>query len=117
MGQTPISLQTRDVFPQNFDHAKQHLYGRIEISYPGCEPFITTVSSRIISNGLTARLNCRDSKETPPESAVNPQIETTSQTEPTGLRKRLLQLKELFEEGLISEQDYAEKRSQLLEEL
>lgn len=110
MGQTPMNLSTRDVFPQSFAQEKQHLYGRIELTYPGCEPFITTVSSRIISNGLKAKLDCRE----PPQTTMT---SPTPRTEPVELKLRLQQLKELYQEELISEQEYATKRRKLLEEL
>ncbi|MEN8170643.1 MAG: PEGA domain-containing protein [Pseudomonadota bacterium] len=117
MGQTPMSLSTRDVFPQSFELEKQHLYGRIQLTYPGCEPFITTVSSRIVSDGLKAELDCVDSNVPQEKASVSPQAETPPETEPSELKQRLQQLKGLFEEELISEQDYAEKRRQLLEQL
>lgn len=126
MGQTPMLLTTSEVFPHSFDHDKQHLYGRIQLSHPGCEPFITTVSSRIISDGLNARLKCRDANQPQQQTDMSaqptaaPQMATpiaTPQTNTTGLKPRLQQLKELFEEGLISEEDYAAKRRQILEEL
>lgn len=110
MGQTPMTLTTRDVFPQSFAQEKQHLYGRIELTYPGCEPSITTVSSRIISNGLKAKLKCRDK----PQAAT---ISTTPRTEPVELKLRLQKLKELYQEELINEEEYATKRKELLEEL
>ena len=115
MGQTPLTLNTRDVFPQSFPGEKQHLYGRIELTYPGCEPFITTVSSRIINEGLTARLACR---EQPATAVTHPAPSPSSPTpQPLELKPRLKQLKQLFEEGLISEEEYATKRQQLLQEL
>jgi hypothetical protein len=119
MGQTPLTLNTRAVFPQSFPSEKQHLYGRIELTYPGCEPFITTVSSRIISEGLTARLSCREQPPTSPTSAFTHPAPSPSSSaaKPLEIKPRLQQLKQLFEEGLISEGDYAAKRQQLLQEL
>ncbi len=120
MGQTPMSLHKRDVFPRLFAPLKQHLYGRIELIHPGCEPFVSTVNSRIISEGLNARLNCDSSA--PPVTSPTPQPQQSPDIAAEGevsatLRQRLQRLKALFEEKLISEEDYATKRRQLLEEL
>ena len=113
LGQTPMTIATRTVFPQNFESSKQHLYGRVELRYPGCQPMITAVSSRIISSGLKANLDCgTTSQQTAP--AIQP---STVITQPKPLKLRLEKLKELYQEGLISESDYDEKRRQLLEEL
>ena len=114
MGQTPMSLRKREVFPHLFAPQNQHLYGHIKLTYPGCEPFVTSVSSDIVSNGLKARLNCDNP---PPLTPAQPAKTSPADNASEGLRQRLQQLKSLFEEGLISEQDYASKRRQLLEEL
>ena len=115
MGQTPMTLTTREVFPQSFDYNKQHLYGRVELRHPGCKPLITSVSSRVISSGLKAKLECDNIPQAQQEpSATQP---TTVPPEPTSLKQRLQKLKELYQENLISEEEYAEKRRRLLEEL
>lgn len=114
MGQTPMMLSTRTVFPQNFELSEQHLYGRIELRHPGCEPLITTVSSRIISSGLKARLQCDTAAQ---EQQASPPAFPSPASETTPLKQRLQTLKELYQEGLISEEDYDVKRRQLLDEL
>jgi hypothetical protein len=135
VGQTPLTLQKHDVFPQSFDPEKKHLYGRIELVYPGCEPFITTISSRVINEGLTALLTCHDNKRAEPASTPT---QVPIQEQPQGqvqqpatdgshpvvpatatpdLKQRLQQLKGLFDEGLISEEDYNIKRRELLRAL
>ncbi|MDH5785120.1 MAG: hypothetical protein OEZ16_05845 [Chromatiales bacterium] len=118
VGQTPITLTAHQVFPQNFDHSKQHLYGRVELHYPGCKPFITAISGQILSSGLNARLECRDE----PSGVFAPSAEHAKsfageERQEKTLKQRLRQLKELHEEGLIDEHDYREKRRQLLEAL
>ena len=116
MGQTPLTLSTRTVFPQTFDDSRQHLYGRIELRHPGCTPLITTVSSRIISSGLKAKLECGAGMQRQP--TVHPATSTPVATpEMPRLKQRLQQLRELYQEGLISEEEYDEKRRQLLDEL
>lgn len=116
MGQTPLTLHTRDVFPQNFAHDKQHLYGRVEIRHPGCKAFITTVSSRIISDGLNAKLEC-SGKTTSAVSPQPPQLGETVESATSNLKQRLRKLQELYDEGLISDTEYQQKRQQLLDEL
>ncbi len=117
MGQTPLTLHTRDVFPQSYAHDKQHLYGRVEIRHPGCKTFTTTVSSRIISHGLNARLECDEKPTAPPAAQVEQQTAPLQRQQPQPLKQRLIRLKELYQEGLISEPEYEAKRKQLLEEL
>ncbi|MCW8919662.1 MAG: SHOCT domain-containing protein [Gammaproteobacteria bacterium] len=123
LGQTPLTLRKQDVFPQSFDPAKKHLYGRIELVYPGCEPFIATVSSRVINEGITARLTCDAGTAAEALPALAPVAEPAASevAQPPavtpGLKQRLRQLKDLFDEGLISEEEYHSKRSELLQAL
>ncbi len=117
MGQTPMSLHRKDVFPHNYDHSKQHLYGRVEIRNPGCKPFITTVRSRVLSDGLKATLDCGEKPTLTPAAQTEQQAAPVQQQQEPSLKQRLRSLKELYEEGLISEQEYETKRQQLLEEL
>lgn len=123
VGQTPLTLRKQDVFPQSFDPGKKHLYGRIELVYPGCERFIATVSSRVINEGITARLDCGDGTATEalPAPAITTEPAAGEVAQPVtpapGLKQRLRQLKELFDEGLISEEEYHSKRSELLQAL
>ena len=116
MGQTPMTLSTHDVFPQSYDQDKQHLYGRVELTYPGCESTLTTISSRVIGHGLNAKLKCGDTNPTQekPQAVI---VEPTPRSEPSELKLRLQKLKELYQEELISEEEYAEKRRALLEYL
>ncbi len=116
VGQTPITLSTRDVFPQSYDQDKQHLYGRVELAYPGCESSLTTVSSRVLGHGLKVKLKCGDTTQTP-ETPVSVIVESAPQSESVALKLRLKRLKELYQEELISEEEYAEKRRKLLDEL
>ena len=113
MGQTPMTLHRRDVFPRNYDQDKQHLYGRVELRHPGCKPFITTVSSRVLNDGLKAKLECGEQTAAP----AAPQPAPIQQEEDSSLKQRLIKLKELHEEGLINDEEYEAKRRQLLEEL
>ena len=110
VGQTPMVLQRSDVFPHNFDHDKQHLYGRVELRHPGCNAYITTVSSHVLSDGLKAKLECGEKTTKEAASEVR-------QSEDSSLKHRLIKLKEIYEEGLISDEEYEAKRQQLLDEL
>lgn len=107
VGTTPMTLESKSVFPTSYPAALENQYGTVTLQHTGCEEYHKRVSNRILDSGLEAKLNCA---ATPIHRA-----ESTSPSHDT--RSRLIRLKSLFEEGLISEQEYRTKRSAILEEL
>lgn len=103
MGNAPLEITTNQVFPATYPKELESHYGRVELRYPGCEPYARPISGHILANGLTAMLDCN----------------TASMTAPAGgnIHERLRQLKEIFDEGLISEAEYRIKREGILQDL
>lgn len=135
MGNTPVDVKQQDVFPVVYDPEKIELYGIIQLEMDGCEPLSQRVSGRVISRGVDARLKCGESlqtqskgtasaapvatpveKEVSPEAAKAPQPQA-AQVVPKTSKERLMQLNDLYEEGLVSEKEYQTIRNRILNEL
>jgi len=111
VGVTPSSVMRNQVFPHQYPESLQHLYGTVTLEHPDCETYRTNVNNRILERGLTAQLQC-SRHSTPAETA--PAAGTTSVRDN---RQRLLELKGLYEEGLISEEEHQQKRRAILDAL
>jgi hypothetical protein len=107
-GTTPLELSTSQVFPVTYPYELQSKYGKIELSYPGCEPYSRTVSNSVLANGLKAKLDC-------PQPAVPAAVTAPAPT--MDIEARLRKLKELFDKGLVTEEEYNSKRQAILQEL
>lgn len=103
LGVTPLDVTKEQVFPLTYPKELENKFGRIQIRHPGCEPYETPVSGYILSTGLKAKLVCAHT-ESKPTARENPQ-------------ERLRQLKAIFDEGLISEEEYQVKRQSILEDI
>jgi len=108
VGTTPVEVKREQVFPGNYPQQLQAEYGRVTIEYQGCEPFSRTVSNAVLEDGLAANLKCQTATPSLPTPATKP-VDSP--------RQRLLELKQLFEDGLISEQEYNAKRNSILDAL
>lgn len=108
VGTTPLELSTNQVFPVTYPYELQSKYGKVELTYPGCEPYSRTVSNSVLANGLKAKLNC-------PQAAAPAAIAAPAPT--MDVETRLRKLKGLFDEGLITEEEYNNKRQAILQEL
>ena len=110
-GTTPLQLTSSQVFPVTYPSELQHKYGRVELRYPGCQPFEKPLSSYIRANGLNATLDCGQvspSHAAPPAHAAPDQGDT---------QERLRKLKAIYDEGLITEEEYRLKRQAILQDL
>lgn len=106
IGVTPTIVRRNQVFPQQYPRLQQHLYGTVTLHHPDCQPYRATVSNRILEQGLTAQLQCNGHSS--PGDAALPAA---------GNRERLLELESLYQEGLITEQEYRQKRGAIVEAL
>lgn len=106
LGITPTVVLRKQVFPHQYPESQQHLYGTVTLRHPDCQPYRISVTNHILEKGLTAQLKCSNpnSGDVPAPAARNN-------------RQRLLELKSLYEEELISEQEYRQKRRAILEAL
>lgn len=107
VGITPLDIQRKQVFPGNYPSQLQAEYGMITLEHPGCEPYRKAVNNTILERGLNATLKCQ-TKTTPAAISVTPK-----QTS----KERLLELKSLYEEGLITEQEYKTQRQSILNDI
>ncbi|MFO7593877.1 MAG: hypothetical protein R6X15_07550 [Pseudomonadota bacterium] len=107
IGVTPTDVMRRQVFPHQYPESLQDLYGAVTLRHPDCLPYNTNVSNRILEQGLTAQLQC-NSHSTPADKSPAPAMDN---------RERLLELKSLHEEGLLTEQEYRQKRRAILDAL
>jgi hypothetical protein len=106
VGTTPLELASSQVFPLTYPLELQAKYGSVELRHSGCEPYRASVSTDILAEGLNAKLNCEQAAKAPPANAPA-----------TTVQERLRELKAIFDEGLISEEEYRSKREALLQEL
>ena len=105
-GTTPLVLRHQDVFPVTYDPAKQHLYGRIVLRKEGCQEHMQSVSTKVYARGMRVKLDCGHADAGQP--ATPPPITVES---------RLRQLKNLLEQGLITEEEAREIRQRILNDL
>lgn len=105
IGETPIAISHRDVFPNIYPHGKESVYGRITLKKEGCADLTRTVSSEISSAGLSAKLDCGASAPT-----ATPRGNET-------VEQRLNKIKELLGKGLISEEEAKQARMRVLGDL
>lgn len=112
-GTTPIVIDSNSVFPAAYLPEDEQDYGHITLTHEGCSDKRIKISTRMISDGLKASLDCSVKKE--PVVDVPPVVE--KHVEEKSVNQRLKELQALKDEGLISEQEYQEIRSRILKSL
>jgi hypothetical protein len=129
VGVTPLTVDQDAIFPLTYPAEKQALYGMVELRKAGCLPARQNVSTRALSRGLHAKLDCgqatsaepvtsRQAQPAAPAASANEQAPATPVVkEKPGIELRLKQVQELRDKGLITEQEAQEIRRRILEEL
>lgn len=107
LGVTPLEIRQEQVFPGNYPSQLQAEYGIVTLEYQGCETYRKSVNNTILENGLKAKLKCK-STETPAAIPMAPALTT---------KQRLIELKSLYDEGLITEQEYSDRRKAILNDI
>jgi len=106
VGTTPITIDSNRVFPAVYLPQDEHDYGHVTLKHAGCADKKIRVSPRMISDGLMVSLDCSVKEEVMVEGAAEKSV-----------KRRLIQLQSLKDEGLISDQEYQEIRSRILKSL
>ncbi len=112
VGETPIQIVSKDIFPNIYPKEKESVYGRVTLKRAGCEDYTRTVSSEISNNGLHAQLDCgvMDSIQTPAHIDAPPRSNES-------VELRLEKIRELLGKGLITEEEAGKARARIIDEL
>lgn len=129
-GVTPLTLDQDAIFPLTYPAEKQALYGKVELRKAGCQPATQAVSTRAVARGVHVKLGCGEAAPasgpavpappavpaTAPATSVPVPATPAAQPRPA-IDSRLRQVRDLLEQGLITEQEAREIRQRILDEL
>ncbi|WP_428624194.1 PEGA domain-containing protein [Sedimenticola sp.] len=116
LGTTPLEIRRDQVFPATYPSQLEAEYGYVTLRYQDCEPYRQSITNKILENDLKVTLACGNN--TLPAAIPLPTLKTAPKpATPPSIRHRLLELKQLYSDGLISEQEYSERRKAILNEL
>jgi hypothetical protein len=108
IGETPLSINTRQVFPVTFDDDLVDDYGRITLKYDGCQTQTIMVSGVAFDQGINVRLNCEPTTLQPAATAKAPEL---------SIKQRLQKLQALKDDNLITDIEFEKVRQRILGEL
>lgn len=123
VGVTPLTIDERDIYPNNYPDARTDLYGTVVLRHPGCESLRHRVTRSDISRGLNLHLDCGNTaaqnaalpaEPSPTSSASAPVTTVPSETISQRRLHQLQVLQELLDEGLISPAEEQRVRRRIL---
>lgn len=143
IGKTPLDISLNKVYPVTYSQDQLSQYGMIEIKKSRCESYSKKINSNDITKGINVNLNCHNELKVEksissemPSADNNTEIQSEKSissvkvilnTKPdtnvapidiiTTPKLRLIQLKNLYKEGLISNEEYQAIRSRILDTL
>jgi hypothetical protein len=120
IGPTPIEILPGNYFHSGFVGFSYRYYGKLTIRKAGCETWSTEVNDSILSKDVLAKLKCDPSA--PLSSAAAPSSESTTDSTSNPAAKdqyvdRLERIETLHKKGLISDDEYKQLRTRIIEKL
>lgn len=118
LGITPLTIHQEKIFPATYPPEQQNYYGILQFKKKGCKDQSVRVSTAAMVKGIDVKFDCGQPalRKRTIETGSNTTAPASITTAPTA-RTRLLQLNELYQEGLITEKEYQEIRKRILDKL
>ena len=113
-GITPVAIDSASIFPVVYQPDDAQDFGYITLTHRDCSDKKIKISTRMISDGLKVSLDCLTKEEEP---VADISLQAEKHVVERTVNQRLKELQALKDDGLISEQEYQEIRSKILESL
>lgn len=120
LGTTPLEIVPGNDFRSGFVGTSYRYNGKLMIKKAGCETWLTEVDDAILAKDVHARLKC--DPDFKPSSTSAPSAGSTSDSmlkSPTGDQtiERMERIESLHKKGLISDDEYKQLRTRIIEKL
>lgn len=120
LGATPLAIVPGNHFRSGFVGFSYRYVGKLSIKKPGCETWSTEVNDAILSKDIHARLKCDPNYQ--PLSTAAPSSGSSSNSGSNSPSKdqtieRLERIETLHKKGLISDEEYKQSRTRIIEKL
>lgn len=118
LGPTPLEIMPGDHFRSGFVGFSYRYYGKLTLKKAGCETWSTEVNDNLLSKDVHAKLKCDPNfQPAPAPAAGNPSAATSGSPSGDQAVERLERIETLRKKGLISEEEYKQLRTRILEKL
>jgi len=126
LGKSPLRVEENDIFPSIYASELKPIYGKVRFKLKGCKSVIRQITPEDIAAGVKIDLEC---DTTAAKSEASPQDATAQDSNDFGtsvnaplysgnnnVKVRLLRVKNLLEEGLITQDEADIIRRRILED-
>jgi hypothetical protein len=117
IGTTPLEIVPGDHFRSGFAGFSYRYIGKLSLKKAGCETWSTEVNDDILSKDINTKLKCDPNfQPTPPATTPTAGSTPVSPTKDQSI-ERLERIESLHKKGLISDEEFKQLRTRILEQL
>jgi len=109
LGTTPLHHDLYDAFPASWKNSEYQAQGTLILKKTGCEDFAIKVNDSLLSKPVHAELKC--------SATTDNKASDSPDTSENSITKRLNEAESLFEQGIITEDEYKATRKRILNDL
>lgn len=119
LGKTPLRVEEKDIFPTFYPKEMEPIYGKVRFKRKGCKDVIRQVTPEDIAAGIKIDLECGEAAtkriaQQPNDDVYDDTIGAPLYSGDNNVKVRLLRVKDLLEEGLITQEEAEEIRKRIL---
>lgn len=125
LGKTPLRVEENDIFPSIYADELKPIYGKVRFKLKGCKSVSRQMTPEDIAAGVKIDLECGEAATRSAKSSGSTQnsgdnfdtsIDAPLYSGDNNVKVRLLRVKNLLEEGLISQDEANTIRRRILED-
>jgi len=125
LGKTPLRVEENDIFPSIYANELKPIYGKVRFKLKGCKQVIRQITPEDIAAGVKIDLECgeaatRKTADSANRSSDNNNFDTSINAPlysgDNNIKVRLLRVKNLLAEGLITQDEANTIRRRILED-
>ncbi len=123
LGKTPLRVEKNDIFPLIYANELKPIYGKVRFKLKGCKQVTRQITPEDIAAGVKIDLQCGETASRKTAETANSSSDNfdTSLNAPlysgdNNIKVRLLRVKNLLEEGLITQDEANTIRRRILED-
>lgn len=117
IGITPMEINAEEVFPPRWISGSYMVKGSLELQKEGCSKAEMSVDDLVLSKDISRTLDCKQDMIIKEKSEQASTVNSSSMITEEDIEQRLNKLKNIYDKGLITKQEYQEQRLRILNQL
>jgi len=117
IGTTPMQFDAEAIFPPHWYGGSYMVKGNLQLEKEGCNKIDMSVDDRLLSKDINKTLDCKQGVVINDEAKQAPVVNPDAVMSEQDIEQRIDKLKDIYDKGLITKEEYQEQRQRILNQI